>query len=213
MVAPTFFSRKGGGSSVMKEYEMISLKYNGRACRLYLLFFCAPEDIILSAIRPGSTKFEGKYFFNLQADPIERLTACVLAAKTKLNYSAYQTKFDTKMTRMKWNCTANMIMSVSVTVCHLILYFPVRAGVINQFDMASSQKWTTHVLWTFWSLFDIISRSVDLFFYYLYLLLTIYTYKLLKSFPHKASEQQAIFNYWRWVQLFKKNITNLWGGR
>ncbi len=71
MVAPTFFSRKGGGSSVMKEYEMISLKYNGRACRLYLLFFCAPEDIILSAIRPGSTKFEGKYFFNLQADPIE----------------------------------------------------------------------------------------------------------------------------------------------
>ncbi len=42
--------------------------------------------------------------------------------KTKLNYSMYQTKFDTKMTKMKLNYTANMIMSVSGTVCHLILY-------------------------------------------------------------------------------------------
>ncbi len=53
---------RGGGGSVVKEYEIITLEYNGKACRLYLLFFCAPEDIILKAIRPGSTKFEGKYF-------------------------------------------------------------------------------------------------------------------------------------------------------
>ncbi len=53
------------GSSVVKECEIITLKYNGRACRLYLLFFCAPEDIILYAIRPGSTKFEGIYFCKL----------------------------------------------------------------------------------------------------------------------------------------------------
>ncbi len=32
--------------------------------------------------------------------------------KTKLNYSTYQTKFNAKMTKMKWNYTANMIMSV-----------------------------------------------------------------------------------------------------
>ncbi len=38
--------------------------------------------------------------------------------KTKLNYSTYQTKFDAKM-----------IMSVSGTVCHLILYFPVNQGL------------------------------------------------------------------------------------
>ncbi len=39
----------GGWSSVVKqwEYEIITLKYNGKMCRLYLLFCCAPEDIIL----------------------------------------------------------------------------------------------------------------------------------------------------------------------
>ncbi len=65
MATPTFFSRRAGGSSVVIEYETITLKYNGKAFRLYLLFFCAPEDIILWVIRPGSTKFEGKYFYKL----------------------------------------------------------------------------------------------------------------------------------------------------
>ncbi len=38
----------GVGLAVMNEYEIITtLKYNGKACRLYLLCFCAPEDIIL----------------------------------------------------------------------------------------------------------------------------------------------------------------------
>ncbi len=33
--------------AVMKEYEIITLKYDGKACRLYL-FYCGPsEDIIL----------------------------------------------------------------------------------------------------------------------------------------------------------------------
>ncbi len=82
-----------GGSSVVKEYEIITLKYNGKACRLYLLFFCALEDIILSAIRSGSTKFEGKYFYKLIRSKGEH--------KTKLNYSTCDTEFDTKMTKMK----------------------------------------------------------------------------------------------------------------
>ncbi len=141
----------------------------------------------------------------------ERLTACVLAAKTKLNYSTYQTKFDTKMTKMKWNCTSNMIMSVSVTVCHLILHFPVKQGLaINLTWPALKNKQRMC-----FELFEVfLTSSADQCFFLLsYLLLTIYTYILLKSFPHKASDQQAIFNYWRWVQLFKKNITNLWGGR
>ncbi len=67
-----------------------------------------------------------------QADPIERLTACVLVAnKTKkLNYLTYRTKFDTKMTKIKQTYTAVMIMSVSGTVCHLILlYFPGKQGL------------------------------------------------------------------------------------
>ncbi len=41
----------------------------------------------------------------------------------------YQTKFDTKMTKMKSNSTAIMIMSVLGIVCHLILYFPIKQGL------------------------------------------------------------------------------------
>ncbi len=38
MAAPTFFSGKGGGGpSVVKEYEIITLKYNGN--RLQVIFF------------------------------------------------------------------------------------------------------------------------------------------------------------------------------
>ncbi len=46
---------------IMKEYEIIMLKYNGNACRLYLLCFGEPDNIVISASRPGSTKFEGKH--------------------------------------------------------------------------------------------------------------------------------------------------------
>ncbi len=69
MAAPMFFS-ENGGCFVVKEYEIITLKYNGKACRLYLLFFFAPKNIILYAIRPGSMKFEGKYLY--KPGPIER---------------------------------------------------------------------------------------------------------------------------------------------
>ncbi len=34
-------------NAVVKEYEIITLKYNGKECRLDLLFICASEDIIL----------------------------------------------------------------------------------------------------------------------------------------------------------------------
>ncbi len=33
--------------TVVKEYEIITLKYDGKACRLYLLYFDASKDIIL----------------------------------------------------------------------------------------------------------------------------------------------------------------------
>ncbi len=33
--------------AVMREYETITVKYNGKACRLYLLYFVASKDIIL----------------------------------------------------------------------------------------------------------------------------------------------------------------------
>ncbi len=72
----------------------------------------------------------------LQADPM--LTACILAAKTKLNYSTYQTKFDTKMSKMNlhseyhYECISNSLSSYPV--------LSREAGVSNQLDMASSQK-------------------------------------------------------------------------
>ncbi len=33
--------------AVVKEYEIITLKYDGKACRLYLLYFGASMNIIL----------------------------------------------------------------------------------------------------------------------------------------------------------------------
>ncbi len=72
-------------------------------------------------------------------------------------------------------------MSVSGTVCHLILYFPVKQGLSNQFAMASSQNKQCMYFEHFEAF---LTSSADqcffCFVFYLYLLLTIYTYKLLK---------------------------------
>ncbi len=56
-----------GGIAVVKEYEIITLKYIGKACRLY--FDPTRQQEVWEKIL-------------LQADPIERLTACILAANT-----------------------------------------------------------------------------------------------------------------------------------
>ncbi len=47
MEAHTFFSLGAGGHAVVKKYEILMLKYIGKACRLYLLCFGVPADIIL----------------------------------------------------------------------------------------------------------------------------------------------------------------------
>ncbi len=39
-------------------------------------------------------------------------------------FPMYRTKFDIKMTKSKWNYTANLNMNVSGTVCQHIHYFP-----------------------------------------------------------------------------------------
>ncbi len=39
--------RSPGDLAVLKEYEIITLKYKGKACKLYLLCFGAPKDIFL----------------------------------------------------------------------------------------------------------------------------------------------------------------------
>ncbi len=59
MAALSTLHFSAGDHAVMKEYEIITLKYKIKTCRLDLLCFCAPANIILLAIRPGSTKFEG----------------------------------------------------------------------------------------------------------------------------------------------------------
>ncbi len=75
MVQPTAaalleMTNKEGGAHVatrwlsflqtLKEYEIITLIYNRKSCRLDLLSYCAPKDIILKSIRLGSTMFEAK---------------------------------------------------------------------------------------------------------------------------------------------------------
>ncbi len=44
------WERWGGGIAVVKEYEIITLKYIGKAYMLCLLWFGAPEDIIHKTI-------------------------------------------------------------------------------------------------------------------------------------------------------------------
>ncbi len=48
MAAPTFFFCWGGGGvAIVKEYEIIKLRYIGKTCRLCLIYIGAAEDIIL----------------------------------------------------------------------------------------------------------------------------------------------------------------------
>ncbi len=56
MAAP----RKTYALQTLKEYEIITLIYNRKSCKLDLLSYCAPENIILKSIQPGSTMYEGK---------------------------------------------------------------------------------------------------------------------------------------------------------
>ncbi len=105
---------------------IITLKYIGKECRLYLSFFCAPENI---AIRPCSLKFDGKYFYKLIRSKGWQHAFWRNTKQNSTSYLTYQTKFDAKMTKMKWNYKANMIISALGIVCHLILYFPVNQGL------------------------------------------------------------------------------------
>ncbi len=118
MVAPTFFSGRGGvfcRERIWNNY--IEIQWKSMQV-IFIILLCT-------------------WGYNSPGDPTRQHKVwrkILLQAglgnehKTKLNYSTYQTKFDTKITKMKWNYTANMIMSVSGIVCHLILYVPVNQG-------------------------------------------------------------------------------------
>ncbi len=68
---------------------------------------------------------------------------------------------------------ANMIMSVSRTVCHPMLYFPVNQGLAINLQCPSLKN-KQRLSFKHFEVF--LTSSAD----YLFLLLTIYTYKLLK---------------------------------
>ncbi len=71
-------------------------------------------------------------------------------------------------------------MSVLEIVCHLVLYFSVKQG------LAINLQWPARKSKQHFELFEVfLTSSADQCFFknYFLLLLTIYTYKLLKSFP------------------------------
>ncbi len=107
----------------------------------------------------------------LQADPIKSLTACVLA------------------TKMRWNCMANMIMSVSGTVCHLILYFPVNQGLAINFPWPALKN----KQYMCFELFEVfLTSSADQCFIFVIILFCCWQSTLTSywnHFPHKASNQ------------------------
>ncbi len=72
--------------------------------------------------------------------------------KTKLNYSTYQTKFDAKMTKMKRNYIANIIMKYQ----EQFVNFPGQQGLaikskerIELFDISSCQLPTIKLYYIF----------------------------------------------------------------
>ncbi len=93
-------------------------------------------------------EFEGKTHIKMQTDPKP-------SAMHQSNdfFSTYLTKFDAKITKMKQNYLANMIMNVSGTVCQLILYFPSKQGLAINFPwLALKSKQSMYI-----EPFDIIS--------------------------------------------------------
>ncbi len=133
-----------------------------KSMRLYLLFFCAPEDIILYAIRPGRMKFEGKYFYKL--------------IRSKGWQHASLVRITTNLTQKwpKWNDITQRIWLWVYQEQFVIL--SVNQGlVINLTWRAVKNKQRFE---RFLSLFDI---SWSVFFF-----LNLFFYLYLKSFPHKA---------------------------
>ncbi len=95
--------------------------------------------------------------------------------KTKLNYSTYQTKFDARMTKMKRNYMANIIMKYE----EQFVNFPGKQGLA----MKSKQ-----VHWTFWHHQLSTAREEGGGGNFRFLFDRgggIYSYKLLKLFPSK----------------------------
>ncbi len=76
-------------------------------------------------------------FSRLEAPNISRMSSWQFPSSTFLEmaaisvqfFSMYPSKFDAKMTKSKWNYTANMIMNVSGTVCQRMHYFLSNQGL------------------------------------------------------------------------------------
>ncbi len=76
------------GIAIVKEYEIITLKYIGK----------------YNSLGDPTSQLEVKYFYKLIRS--KGCSACMRLGgehKTKLNYSTYHTKFDAKVTKMQRN--------------------------------------------------------------------------------------------------------------
>ncbi len=130
MAAPTFFSWEEGGGVYCRERIWNNyVEIQWKSMSLYLLFFCAPQDIILYAIRPGSTKVEGKYFYKLVRSKGWQYASWLWTQNSTIQ------RITTNLTRKlpKWNeITQRMWLRVHQEQFVILS--------INQFDMASSQN-------------------------------------------------------------------------
>ncbi len=102
-------------------------------------------------------------------------------------FSMYRNKFDAKITKSKWNYTANMIMNVSETVCQRIHYFQGKQWLAIDPTWPALKLNNAHG-------FDI---SWSCSFIYIFILM-IYTSKLLKAFPPKHLKNSSA----QWTILF-----------
>ncbi len=134
----------------------------------------------------------------LQADPIESLTACVLAASTKQNSTIQHIRPNLLRKWPKWNCLVNMIMTV---LDYTIYWFSYTVLL----ELAGG-LWFCHIIINEIKCFN----KVEIFIIFIFVLM-IYTYKLFKH-SHLQVKSSVCQQSTDWMHIKFIGPLNCWGG-
>ncbi len=114
-----------------------------------------------------------KRFPRQEAPNISRMHSWQFLSSTFLEMAAISVQFfqcirpnfDAKMTKSKWNYTANMIMNVSGTVCQRMHYFPGKQGLAINLTWPALKVNTARAFW-YHQLMSVDSHLVGIWSYY-----------------------------------------------
>ncbi len=115
-------------------------------------------------------------------------------------FSTYWTKFNVKITKMKWNYMANMIMNVPETVCQFVHYFRCEQGLAIDLPwptLKSKQR-------TCIELFNVVSWSVWILILLAFGAITKY---IINEMPHSMCARKGGGDNWTFKQ---SNCCRVW---